>query len=101
MSLNQDDQDDYKEGFVKSHLPDIMTQGHTTMLSHDPMEPNRCPKILARAEHSRYIIPTAYSFPKAVRILSILLKFCRAFRRKWDTAIITRDVPTSRFSRIF
>ena len=28
ISLVADDQDDYKEGFVMSHLPDIMTQGH-------------------------------------------------------------------------
>ena len=70
-SLQDDDQDDFKEGFVMAHIPDMMTRSHTALLTRE--EPNRCPRILARAEHSQYLIfPTAFSSPKVMRIISIL-----------------------------
>ena len=72
-SLKDDDQEDFNEGFVMSNIPDMMTRSHATLNARD--YPNRCPRILARAEHSQYLVfPTAFSFPKVVRIISIIYK---------------------------
>jgi hypothetical protein len=93
-SLQDDDQDDFKEGFVMAHIPDMMTRSHTALLTRE--EPNRCPRILARAEHSQYLIfPTAFSSPKVMRIISILYRFITAFKSKWSKAIVTTDAHPS------
>ena len=60
-SLQDDDQEDFKEGFVMSHIPDMINRRHTTLLARD--DPNRCPRILARAEHSQYLV-----FPEITKL---------------------------------
>ena len=73
-----------------------MTRGHIAMGSYDVREPERCPKVLAKAEHTKYLVfPTSYKFHKVVRILSSCLKFIRAFRAKCGSAIVKRGVSTA------
>ena len=41
------------------------------------------------------VFPTSFSFPKVVRIISILYKFITAFKSKWSKAIVTTDAHPS------
>ena len=47
---------DFDEGFVHERVPEVLTRGHFSMLTVEARDPERCPKVLARAEYSRYII---------------------------------------------
>ena len=86
MVLQQDDQEEFNEGFVYERgTPECLTRGHLAMVSHETTDPETCPRVLERASVGKYILfPTKYAFPKVVRILSICLKFIRALRKKWS-----------------
>ena len=55
------------------------------MIAYETTEPERLPRVQERANVGNYIVfPTSYAFPKVVKILSICLKFIRAFKKKWS-----------------
>ena len=99
--LTTDVQDDpeYCEGFIFERVPEVLTRGHHSMLAVEAKDPQRHPKVLARGTFSNYIIfPTKFSFPKMVRVLSICLKFCRAFRKKWGKQKDITDAPPTTYN---
>ena len=55
LALKNEDQEDYDEGFVHQRCPDVLTRGHIAMSAQDMLEPEKCPRIKARGEFTRYI----------------------------------------------
>ena len=83
--VDEDDKAEYLQGIVNPHTPNFLTMGYTTQLLPRSDDPSRSAKTQARALHSNYLVfPTKYSFPKVVRIMSMVKRFVTAFRRKWD-----------------
>ena len=95
MVLQQDDQEDFNEGFVYERgTPECLTRRHHAMAVHETTEPERISRVQERANIGNYIVfPTRYTFPKVVKILSICLKFIRAFRKKWSRKEIEPAEP--------
>ena len=78
LRLNEEEEDDYKKGFVYEKSPEILTPGHFAMITSLGVE-----KVKERQEFSNYLIaPNKFKFEKVVRILSIVRKFIRRLQSK-------------------
>ena len=69
------EEDYYERGLVYEKIPKVLTRGHVATTKRvDQME--------ERAAHAKYLlVPTKFSFPKTVRIYSIILSFVNKCRR--------------------
>ena len=93
-NIEEDDKAEYMEGMVTPHIPDALTRGYAAQLLPPQDDPSGRTKVEARALHSKYILlPTAFSFPKVVRIMSIVKRFINAFRKKWDPKFNAATAP--------
>ena len=71
LRLNEEQEDDYKRGFVYEKTPEILTPGHIVAMNTARVE-----KVKERQEFSDYLVPpNKYKFEKLVRILSLVRKF--------------------------
>ena len=84
-TLPDDELDDFNKGFAYDKgIPDITSRGHVTISDLDTQDPKNCPKVVARATFSQYLLfPTKHSFPKTVRVLAICVRFLKAFTAKY------------------
>ena len=75
LRMNDIEEEDYKKGLVFERSHEILTRGHSVMLS------NRAEKVKERAEVSNYLLsPTKYKFEKVVRCYAVIYRFLRSFR---------------------
>ena len=73
--MSPEEEDDYERGLVYERVPEVLTRGHV-------VSPRRVDLIEERATYSKYLLlPTKFSFPKVVRIYSIVLSFVSNCRR--------------------
>ena len=98
LVMQPDQQKDFEEGLVLERTHDILVQGHEST-STDPRCHVACQQrmelVSTRALFSKYLLlPTKYSFPKVVRIVAIVAKFCEAFKQKWKKGY--SDLPSRR-----
>ena len=71
LRLTEEQEDDYKRGFVYEKTPEILTPGHIAM-----MTTARVDKVKERQEFSNYLVPpNKFKFEKLVRVLSLVRKF--------------------------
>ena len=79
LKIREDQEVDFKKGLIYEKVPDLLTRGHQVC-------ERRVELIEKRAEFSKYVIlPTKYSFPKLVRIMSMVAGFvskCRKGRKR-------------------
>ena len=75
LRMTVEEEQDYDRGLVYEKIPEILTRGHVVSTKRvDLME--------ERAAHSKYLLlPTKFSFPKVVRIYSIVFSFLSKCRR--------------------
>ena len=78
LRIKDEQEEDYKKGLTFEKIPELLTRGH-------PVNERRLSLLEERAEFSQYLIlPTKFSFPKVVRIMSIVVGFvskCRKGRK--------------------
>ena len=75
LRLSIDQEDDFKRGLTFEKVPELLTRGH-------PVNVKRLELLEERASFSKYIIlPNKYSFPKVVRIISIVCAFVSKARK--------------------
>ena len=66
LRMSPEEEQDYDRGLVFEKIPEVLTRGHVVTAKKVDM-------IEERAAHSRYLLlPTKFSFPKVVRIYSIM-----------------------------
>ena len=67
--MSAKEEDDYDKGLVFEKIPEILTRGHV-------VSAKRVDILEERASHSKYLLlPTKFSFPKIVRIYSMVFSF--------------------------
>ena len=101
LMMNDEDKEEFEEGFVIERTPDVLTRGHfgNGNFSLQCNSSKRVDLVASRANYSKYIIlPTKYSFSKVVRILSLVAKFVRAFKCKWSKKFASQ-LPTRKVTR--
>jgi hypothetical protein len=75
LRINDDEEDSFKKGLVFEKSQEILTRGHTVMLS------SRNEKVKKRAEFSDYLLfPTKFKLEKVVRTVAIIYKFLNSFK---------------------
>ena len=75
LRVKSDQESEYRKGIVFEKIPEQLTKGHV-------VNEKRVGLIEERAEFSKYlIIPTKYSFPKVVRIMSYVFSFISKIKR--------------------
>ena len=75
LRMNDDEEDSFKKGLVFEKSQEILTRGHTVMLS------SRIEKVKERAEFSDYLLfPTKFKLEKVVRTVAIIYKFLNSFK---------------------
>ena len=75
LTMNKDEEDDYKKGFIFEKDNDVLTRGHLVN-SVDTLD-----KIQSRFNVSGLIInPAKFSFEKVVRIISLVQRFIKSFK---------------------
>ena len=78
LRLTDKEEDDYKKGFVYEKTPEILTPGHTVMMTKAGIE-----KVKERQEFSDYLIPpNKFKFERLVRIYSMVRKFIKNSQSK-------------------
>ena len=69
LRMTPEEEDDFDKGMIYDKIPEILTRGHE-------VSQKRVTKIEERAAKVEYLIlPTAYTFPKLVRIHSMVFSF--------------------------
>ena len=72
---NGEEEDEYRKGIIFEKVPEILTRGHV-------VNERRVGLMEERANFSKYLIlPTKFSFPKVVRILSYVMSFISKARK--------------------
>ena len=75
MTIKNDQEEEYKKGLTFEKVPELLTRGHH-------VNERRLGLLEERAEFSQYLIlPTKFSFPKVVRIMSIVVGFVSKLRK--------------------
>ena len=75
LIMTEEENEEYKQGFVFEKSQDILTRGHVTFYT------KRDEKVTERLKFSNYIIsPLKFKFDKTVRIISIVFKFIKSFK---------------------
>ena len=75
LRITEEEEDDYERGLVYEKVPEVLTRGNV-------VSAKRVDLIEERDAHSRYLLlPTKFSFPKIVRIYSIILSFVSKCRK--------------------
>jgi hypothetical protein len=75
LRMNKEEEEDYNRGLVFEKVPEILTRGHV-------VSEKRVSMLEERAAHANYLLlPTTFSFPKVVRIYSIVFSFVSKCRR--------------------
>ena len=75
LRISKEIQSDFNDGLIFGDRDDPFTRGHTAQSAHVISE-NRVRKIQERTEFSNYLLqPTAFKFPKVVRVYGYVLKF--------------------------
>ena len=75
LRMTPEEENDFDKGMVYDKVPEILTRGHQ-------VSQKRVSKIEERAAQAEYLIlPTAYTFPKLVRIHSMVFSFVSKCRR--------------------
>ena len=69
LRLSVEQEDDYERGLVYEKVREVLTRAHV-------VSAQRVDLIEERAAHARYLLlPSKFSFPKTVRIYSIMTSF--------------------------
>ena len=98
LVLKKEDEKEFEEGFVLEKSPDVLTQGHYSSYLSSSTAEKRVKLVTERASFSNYLLlPTKFSYDKTVRILSLVAKFCDAFRRKWQSGYCERTHSGPKF----
>ena len=88
LRIKDEQEEDFKKGFVYEKQPEIITKGHPVMTT------NRVEKIKERQMFSDYILsPGKYPFERDVRILAMVRKCLR----KWSKKTILKTNPDHSF----
>ena len=75
LRMSPEEEQDYDRGLVFEKIPEVLTRGHVVTAKKVDM-------IEERAAHSKYLLlPTKFSFPKVVRIYSIMFSFISKCRQ--------------------
>ena len=75
LKIREEQEVDFKKGLIFEKVPDLLTRGHH-------VAERRLELLEKRAEFSKYeILPTKHSFPKLVRIMSIVAGFISKIRK--------------------
>ena len=75
LRINDEDEENYRDGFVFEKTQEILTRGH--VLS----SVTRVDNVKLRAQAAEYVIsPTKFKFVKTIRITAIVFKFLRSFK---------------------
>ena len=75
LRMTAEEEHDYDRGLVYEKIPEVLTRGHVVSTKKvDLME--------ERAAHAKYLLlPTKFSFPKTVRVYSVVFSFISKCRR--------------------
>ena len=74
LSLNKEEEDSYKKGFIFEKGHEILTRGHLAF-------PVKVQKAKQRLEAGNYLFnPAKFSFDKTVRVLSLVFRFIKSFK---------------------
>ena len=75
LRMTAEEEHDYDRGLVYEKIPEVLTKGHVVSTKRvDLME--------ERAAHATYLLlPTKFSFPKTVRVYSVVFSFISKCRR--------------------
>ena len=75
LKIREEQEVDFKKGLIFEKVPNLLTRGHH-------VAERRLELLEKRAEFSKYeILPTKHSFPKLVRIMSIVAGFISKIRK--------------------
>ena len=75
LRINDEQENEFKKGLTFEKVPELLTRGHQ-------VSERRLNLMQERAEYSDYIIlPTKFSFPRVVRVMSIVIGFVSKTRR--------------------
>ena len=75
LRMNDDEKDEFKDGIIFEEVPEVLTRGHV-------VSTKRVDLLEKRAAHAKYLIlPTKFSFPKTVRVYSVVFYFISKCRR--------------------
>ena len=75
LRIKDDQEEDFRKGLTFEKVPELLTRGHQ-------VSEKRLGLMEQRAEYSQYLVlPTKFSFPKVVRIMSIVIGFVSKLRK--------------------
>ena len=75
LRLKEEQENEYKKGLTFEKVPELLTRGHQ-------VSERRLNLMEERAEYSKYLIlPTKFSFPRVVRLMSIVIGFVSRTRK--------------------
>jgi hypothetical protein len=81
IHITKEDSDEYDKGLIFQGIPEILTRGHLCHM----ITPDRVDRMSERAAVADYLIlPTEHSFPRTVRVYSLIFSFvtkCRQGRK--------------------
>ena len=76
LRLKEEQEEDYKKGFIYEKSPEILTKGHLVLTTN-----SRLDKVMERQLFSDYLIPpNKWTFEKVVRVQAMVRKWFRDFK---------------------
>ena len=78
LTMNKEEEESYKKGFVFEKDLEILTRGHTALSAKIDI-------VKSRLQAANYLFnPAKFSFTKTVRIISVIFRFYKSFKCRKD-----------------